>query len=80
MTGIFTKASRQFQSGSASTLERSENDSRPGIRITSAEFFNLLNEAHFSFPDGTINQPTAGVISSTADSARQIQFGLKLIF
>ncbi len=44
------------------------------------EFFNLLNEAHFSFPNGTINQPTAGVISSTVDSARQIQFGLKLIF
>ena len=44
------------------------------------EFFNLLNEAHFRFPDGTINQPTAGVISSTVDSERQIQFGLKLIF
>ncbi|MSV28610.1 MAG: TonB-dependent receptor [Bryobacterales bacterium] len=44
------------------------------------EFFNMLNEAHFAFPNGTINQPTAGVISQTVDSARQIQFGLKLIF
>jgi len=44
------------------------------------EFFNLLNEAHFSFPNGTIIQPTAGVISSTVDSAPQIQFGLELIF
>ena len=44
------------------------------------EFFNLLNQAHFAFPNATIGQPTTGVISSTLDSARQIQFGLKLIF
>ena len=45
-----------------------------------AEFFNLLNQAHFAFPNGTIDQPTAGVVSQTVDSARQIQLGLKLIF
>lgn len=45
-----------------------------------AEFFNMLNEAHFGFPNATINQPTTGVISQTVDSARQIQFGLKLVF
>lgn len=45
-----------------------------------AEFFNFLNDAHFLFPNATVNQPTAGVISQTSDSARQIQFGLKLIF
>lgn len=44
------------------------------------EIFNFLNEAQFLFPNGTINQPTAGVISQTATSARQIQFGLKLVF
>lgn len=44
------------------------------------EFFNLANEAHFLFPNATIGQPTTGVISQTVDSARQIQFGLKLIF
>lgn len=44
------------------------------------EFFNMTNEAHFSFPNATVNQPTAGVISQTVDSARQIQFGLKLLF
>lgn len=44
------------------------------------EFFNFLNEAQFLFPNATINQPTAGVISQTATSARQIQFGLKVLF
>ena len=34
----------------------------------------------FNFPNGTINDADASGISSTADSARQIQFGLKLIF
>jgi len=45
-----------------------------------AEFFNLLNEAQFLFPAAVVNQPTAGVISQTAKSARQIQFGFKLLF
>ena len=40
----------------------------------------MTNEAHFAFPNATINQPTTGVISQTVDSARQIQFGLKFIF
>ncbi len=44
------------------------------------EVFNMTNEAHFAFPNATINQPTTGVISQTVDSARQIQFGLKFIF
>jgi len=44
------------------------------------EIFNFLNEAQFLFPNGTINQPTVGVISQTATSARQIQFALKLVF
>jgi len=45
-----------------------------------AEFFNLLNEAQSLFPAAAVNQPTAGIISQTATSARQIQFGLKLVF
>lgn len=46
------------------------------------EFFNLFNEAHFNFPSGTINRPAGGRISSTMECcpARQIQFGMKLIF
>jgi hypothetical protein len=57
-----------------------------------AEFFNILNRANFNFPftgtgnnidtnvfnaNGAVN-PTAGLISSTATTSRQIQFGLKI--
>ena len=45
-----------------------------------SEFFNLFNKAHFSFPNTVVNTSSAGTISTTSSSARQIQFGLKLIF
>ncbi|MGH9558477.1 MAG: carboxypeptidase regulatory-like domain-containing protein, partial [Bryobacteraceae bacterium] len=50
-----------------------------------AEFFNFLNHPNFGnpnaivFANGAIS-PTAGLITSTATAAREIQFGLKLIF
>jgi hypothetical protein len=50
-----------------------------------AECFNLLNHANFAAPNaivfssGTIS-PTAGLITATASTSRQIQFGLKLTF
>jgi hypothetical protein len=51
-----------------------------------AEFFNLLNRANFGTPNAVVftsasvtPSPTAGVITSTATTSRQIQFGLKLI-
>ncbi len=46
------------------------------------EIFNVFNEAHFNFPNGTVNRPPAGQISSTMECcpARQLQFGMKLIF
>jgi hypothetical protein len=44
-----------------------------------AEFFNLPNRANLGDPATAIDQPTAGIISS-ADSGRQIQFGLKMQF
>jgi hypothetical protein len=52
-----------------------------------AEFFNILNTANFSTPNpvvftaaGTATSPTAGVITATASTSRQIQLGLKLLF
>src|SRR5262249_36741812 len=50
-----------------------------------AESFNLLNHANFGIPNitpfsGTGISPTAGVITNTIGTSRQIQFGLKLIF
>jgi hypothetical protein len=44
------------------------------------EFFNILNEAHFAAPNMTVDIANGGTISSTDTSARQIQFGMKLIF
>jgi hypothetical protein len=48
-----------------------------------AEFFNTLNRANFNTPNAIVFtpsgvSPTAGVITSTATTSRQIQFGLKL--
>jgi hypothetical protein len=49
-----------------------------------AEFFNLLNRANFNAPNAIVFtptgvSPTAGVITSTTTTARQIQFGLKIL-
>jgi hypothetical protein len=50
-----------------------------------AECFNALNHANFGTPNpivfaaGAVS-PTAGLITATATTSRQIQFGLKLIF
>jgi hypothetical protein len=50
-----------------------------------AEFFNVLNRANFGTPNATVFSsgaisPSAGLITTTATTSRQIQFGLKLIF
>jgi len=57
-----------------------------------AELFNLLNRANFNTPNlitfapgptagaaGVIS-PTAGAVTSTSTTSRQIQFGLKLLW
>ena len=52
-----------------------------------AEFFNILNHSNFTTPNpivfsalNTATSSTAGVITATATSSRQIQFGIKLGF
>jgi hypothetical protein len=50
-----------------------------------AEFFNVQNRANFATPNAIVFSsglvsPSAGLISSTVTSSRQIQFGLKLMF
>ena len=50
-----------------------------------AEVFNILNHTNFNFPNPIVYtaatggpSPTAGLITSTTTTSRQIQFGLKL--
>jgi len=44
------------------------------------EFFNLWNHAQFGLPSSDINSTTFGLVSSTVNNPRLIQFGLKLTF
>src|SRR5439155_23583986 len=50
-----------------------------------AEFFNTLNHTNFGPPNpivfaGTSISPSAGLITTTATTSRQIQLGLKVIY
>src|ERR1700683_1297916 len=50
-----------------------------------AELLNLLNRANFNQPNAVVFtptgvSPTAGVITSTSNTSRQVQLGLKLIW
>jgi hypothetical protein len=57
---------------------------REGLNLQfRAEFFNILNRANFNSPNAIVFtptgvSPTAGLITSTATTSRQIQLGLKL--
>lgn len=63
-------------------------DTRPREQLNlqfRAEIFNLLNRANFNQPNAVVFtpsgvSPTAGVITSTTTTARQVQFGLKLLW
>jgi hypothetical protein len=65
---------------------------REGLKLQfRAEIFNILNRANFNTPNLIVFTPptatnptglsgTAGAITSTSTSSRQVQFGLKLLW
>ncbi len=67
-----------------SALKNSRLSERMNLQFR-AEFFNIFNHPNFGTPNAvvytsatTTPAPTAGVITSTSTTSRQIQFGLKL--
>jgi hypothetical protein len=70
----------------ASVLKNTAISERVKLQFR-AEFFNILNRANFGTPNtvvftsaSAVPAPTAGVITSTSTTSRQIQFGLKLLW
>ncbi|MBI1354304.1 MAG: hypothetical protein GC160_08155 [Acidobacteria bacterium] len=45
-----------------------------------AETFNIFNTPQFGLPNGSIGNPSAGIITSTVGNPRQMQMGLRLSF
>jgi hypothetical protein len=45
-----------------------------------AEAFNITNTPVFAIPDTDFQSPNFGIVSSTANTERQLQFGLKFYF
>src|SRR5215472_10890879 len=67
-----------------STFKDTRIRERLGVQFR-AEIFNLLNRANFNTPNGVTFtpsgvSPTAGAITSTSTTSRQVQFGLKLLW
>jgi hypothetical protein len=67
-----------------SVLKQTRIRERLGLQFR-AEIFNLLNRANFNTPNLIVFTPsgvsgTAGAITSTSTTSRQVQFGLKLRF
>jgi len=67
-----------------STMKKTGIGERLNLQFR-AEIFNLLNRANFNTPNLIVFTPsglsgTAGAITSTSTAARQVQFGLKLLW
>lgn len=69
-----------------SALKNTRVTERVNVQLR-AEIFNILNHANFGTPNPVVftsasatPAPTAGVITSTSTTSRQIQFGLKVLF
>jgi hypothetical protein len=54
---------------------------REGMRLEfRAESFNTFNHPHFNGPDSTVGSSNFGIITSTVNTARELQLALKLYF
>jgi len=80
-----SKARRLVETDASLTRKFSFNE-RFALQFRS-EIFNLFNHTNFNTPNPVVYaaanglpSPTAGVITSTSTSSRQIQFGLKLLW
>jgi hypothetical protein len=67
-----------------STLKDTRISERLNLQFR-AEIFNLLNRSNFNLPNAVVFtpfgvSPTAGAITSTSTTSRQVQFGLKLLW
>jgi hypothetical protein len=91
-TGTYGNVSRDALTGPGlseldfSASRNAHLTERLGLQFR-AEFFNILNHANFLTPNEVVYgsatsgiSPTAGVITSTSTTSRQIQFGAKLQF
>jgi hypothetical protein len=89
-SGFFGNATRNNLNGPGlatwdfSTIKNTNLSERVTLQFR-AEIFNLLNRANFNTPNLIVFTPTglsgtAGAITSTSTTARQVQFALKLLF
>ncbi len=90
-TGTYGNVSRDSLTGPGlaevdfSATKNSRITERLGLQFR-AEFFNILNRTNFLTPNevvytsATAVSPTAGLVTATSTTSRQIQFGAKLQF
>ena len=91
-TGTLGNVSRDALTGPGlseidfSATKNSRITERLGLQFR-AEFFNILNHTNFLTPNEVVYtsatsgiSPTAGVVTATSTTSRQIQFGAKLQF
>lgn len=92
LAGTYGNAGRNILGGPSlvetdvALAKRFSVSERIGLQFR-AELFNLFNHTNFNTPNPVVYSaasggpsPTAGVITSTATTSRQIQFGLKLLW
>jgi hypothetical protein len=68
----------------ASLFKNTKLTEKMGLQFR-VECFNMFNHTNFGTPNAIVfssgaPSPSAGLITATATSSREIQFGLKLIY